>query len=366
MHIKSIAVKNFRNLNLETELSPGLNFVIAGNGAGKSNLLDSIFQLSHGHSFKPSNEGGNINWKSRVNFAKLSAALMQERLYELQLIISELEDRNLRSFSINGRRKARRAFINMVGCVLFAPQDLDIISGSPEVRRSELNDFLSQIDDEYSDSIKSYRLILKNRNKLLQRIADGFADIKELAYWDERLVHFGSNIMFKRNELLEQFRPVLKQQAEDLFNAEVRNLGLEYISKFTAEKGLDAITASFHSKLEDNAYKEISAKKTLYGPHRDDFELNLNKRPLKYYGSRGQQRLAALILKLAMLDFLEQLKGESIILLLDDVMSELDKIHRANLEKILQKMNSQIVITATDKSDFTPEFLASGKILNLL
>ncbi len=364
MQIAQLSLKNFRNLNLETGLKPGINFVIAGNGSGKSNFLDSIFQLGFGHSFKRLSEGGNVNWDSRMDFAKISAKLIRDQQYDLTLVISELEDRNAKTFSINGRNRARKNFLNLMHVVLFAPQDLDIVSGPPDIRRSELDDFMSSFDEDYQDKLKGYRLVLRNRNKLLQRIAEGVAGANELPYWNERLADFGSNIIFRRMELLEKFRPVLTECAGNIFNAEIRDLQIVYLSKFAAD-GAEQIKEALLEKLAENSFKEIAAKRTLYGPHRDDFELLFNKRPLRLFGSRGQQRIAALILKLSMLDFLNRLLEDNAILLLDDIMSELDAKHRSNLEETLTALENQIVITAAHENDFSDEFLGRGELVSL-
>ncbi|MFQ5493007.1 MAG: DNA replication/repair protein RecF [Candidatus Dojkabacteria bacterium] len=373
MHISNIAYKNFRNLNLKARIAPGLNIIVAPNGAGKSNFLDGIHYLSYVKSFRKYLDGSNISLDKKSDFARIDAELVSIDPVKLTIIFSSQEGRNFKRYEVNGISKRKTTFSGNLYAVLFAPHDLDLISGSPEVRRGELDDFINSFDIEFAATLKEYKAVVKQRNKLLARIAEGVAKKGELGYWNDKLIDLGSKVITTRIETLERFLPVLAETARELFNGELNDLSLGYISKFgeiggKGEKDDDyrsKVARRLRQKIEENSFKEIAATKTLYGPHRDDIDITLAGRPVKIFGSRGQQRLAALIFKLAMLVYLEELFNEKLILLLDDVMSELDQKHRENLERILSKMENQIIITGTSTADYTDGFLKRGKRIKL-
>lgn len=366
MFIKELVFKNFRNLNLKLELAPKVNLVIDNNGAGKSNLIDGIYYLANARSFRKFIEGGNITWESKLGFARISALIKNEEEFELAIAFSLLsEGKSSKRLEVNKLPKSRRAFTGMLTCVLFAPHDLDIINGSPDIRRSELDTFLSAVDEYYEEVATQFKQVLRNRNRVLLGIAEGNASRRELSFWNEKLVEMGAVLLYNRINLIRDFNPVLTEKANALFNSELKSLEIAYVSKFAEARNISEAKDMLQLSLQENQHKELAARKSLYGPHRDDFEMMFNLRPVKVYGSRGQQRLAALILKLAMWQFLKNEHGSAPLLLFDDVMSELDRSHRQNLEKVITETDAQVVMTATDESDFTKRFLENACRLEL-
>lgn len=371
MHISALKLKKFRNLDLETDLSPVCNIIVGRNGAGKSNFLDAIHYLAYGKSFKNYTEGTNIEWESKIRFSSIIIELVKDEgedtkeKQKLKVIFSESGDRLHKKYEINGVSKRRSSFIQQVHAVLFTPQSLEMLSGTPGDRRQEIDDFISTINEEYAESLSEYRRVVRNRNKVLQRLQEGLAEQSELFFWTEKLVELAVAILKQRKQTLEEFLPVLEATAKEIYEIEANDFKLAYLSKFF-ELGADVdVEEQFKQKIKEGINKEIRVGRTLYGPHRDDFELFLRGRSLKVYGSRGQQRLGTLILKVAMWDYISKKTDSPALFLLDDIQSELDASNRKKLEDIVNKLDTQVFVTSTDKDFFTKEFLEKAKVIEL-
>lgn len=336
---------------------------MARNGAGKSNFLDAIYHLSRGKSFRTIAEGNAINWDSSLPFARIESHISGSK--KLALILSQLEGQNRKRFEVDGSPKKRLTFVSNIKTVLFAPQDLDIVSGSPDIRRAEIDDFLSQSSKVYEENLREYKQVIVRRNKLLQRIAERKANEKELKFWDEKLVESGTGLIKMRYDTLNRFAPSVIKYSNDLFAGEIGNLRVEYLSRFADSPEADKIADEFLSTIMKGRVKELAAGRTLYGPHRDDLNIVFDNRPIRIFGSRGQQRIAALIIKFAMLKYLSENNQQSPILLLDDIMSELDPKHRHNLEEFIQELGTQCFITGTDESQFSRNFMGKNNNLRL-
>ncbi|KXK25706.1 MAG: DNA replication and repair protein RecF [candidate division WS6 bacterium OLB20] len=361
--VTSVSFQNFRNLTLKTDLSDSVTLIAAPNGAGKSNFLDGLYHLSRARSFRPFTEGNTISWQARIPFARIDASLADGR--KLGLVVSEQSGRQTKRYEVNGAGKRRADFSRHLQTVLFAPQDLDLVSGAPEVRRAELDEFLSMQSRQYENALRDYKKVLRQRNTLLGLILEGRASERELPFWDEQLISLGSELISQRIHLLRGFVPVVRDLAASLFGGEVRDLDLSYESKFADLSGGENIAERFGEKLEQGRLKERAAGRTLYGPHRDDLIISFGGRPMRIFGSRGQQRLAALIIKLAMLDVLRSEEGTTPVLLLDDIMSELDPVHRSNMEQLILDLGIQTVVTGTDTAQFSADFVAKTASVKL-
>jgi DNA replication and repair protein RecF len=238
-------------------------------------------------------------------------------------------------YFVNNVAKRKMDFIGNLRVVLFRPEDIDLVLGSPSVRRNYLDYVLEQADREYRRSSLSYQKGLRQRNKLLERIRDGEAERKQLLFWDKLLIKNGEVITAKREEFLNFVGEKIKK----------RGMPLKlYYDKSTISE----------ARLKQYADNEIGAAKTLVGPHRDEFQFIYQRagkleKDLSLYGSRGEQRMAVLGVKLAELEYLDQsINGEADrpVLLLDDIFSELDHDHREVVLSLLEKQ--QTIITATD------------------
>ncbi|MEK7604957.1 MAG: DNA replication and repair protein RecF [Patescibacteria group bacterium] len=341
MILKAISLQHFRSYTQSTfSFSPQTTIIVGPNTAGKSNLLEAIYLLSSGKSFRAEKDTQMISFGEKIAHVK---AQIGEDKEQLEVIIS---DRGLESasksfskkFLVNGVAKRRVDFAGLLPALLFVPVDLEIISSSPSHRREFLNAVLEVTDKHYRQSLISYEKALRQRNALLDVVREtGIRNDEQFAYWDDLLIENGSYITKKREELIGYF-----------------NSGEKTLLSFSATYEKSEIS---RERLEQYKGPEIGAGVTLVGPHRDDFfvEFMLSgaKQNVKYFGSRGQQRLVVLQLKLLQLTAIEAAIGYRPLLLLDDIFSELDAEHIQDVLSIITKQ--QTIITTTHK-----EFIETG------
>ena len=316
---------------------------------------------------------------------------------ELEILFSPRGDDNsfAKQVRVNGIGRRSMDLIGNLRAVLFLPEDVVLVAGSPGERRRYLDVALCQIDRAYCQHLSLYQKVATQRNSLLRQLRERNAShrdpgvVAQLRFWDEQLVAHGGFVLARRYSFLARLDPAARELHREL-SAGLEHLQLVYLPSFdpgflgeadyrrlsggdvnrqtgrlpeelpTAE-GLQAV---FQAKLESRRSREIAAGATLYGPHRDDLAFLVNERDLRTYGSRGQQRTGALALKLAEVQAMTAETGEAPLLLLDDVMSELDAQRRATLLAALAGVQ-QAVITATDWEDFSSEFRAQAQLLHV-
>ncbi|HOY46491.1 MAG TPA: DNA replication and repair protein RecF [Candidatus Dojkabacteria bacterium] len=361
MIIRKLELKNFRNLDIAIEPSSGFNLILGQNGVGKSNLLDALYHLALVKSFKPYTSRNNVNFNSQ-GFASIKAELDQDGLSkELKIVFSVNEDSERKRLEVNSKPTTRSRFINNLTLILFAPHNTNLLVSTPDVRRSELDDFGSAVDFKYAMKLAEYKNVLRTRNSLLKVVSEGFGKLSELDYWDNKLAQLGGELVILRQELFMLLQPLIKELSSKQFDTELSNIVINYESKM---KGDDPVKI-MSEKITLNRNKEIGAGQSLYGPHKDDFNISSNEKDLKLYGSRGQQRIATLLLKLAMWRYLEQLKQVKPIILLDDAMAELDDENRLKLQDILSGLKAQTFIATTHKEDYSTKLLKKMQIITL-
>lgn len=334
MILKKLTLQNFRSYQKQNfELSASTNLILGNNGAGKTNLLEAIFLLATGSSFRAERDEQMVLYGQEFGRVDGEIHLGGEKsdTSEVSIVLTKPK-----RFLVNGVVKRKMDFIGNLRCVLFRPEDIDLILGGPSTRRDYLDFVLEQVDRDYRRSSLSYKKGLRQRNRLLERIRENQAERKQLLFWDKLLIKNGEIITSKREEYLE------------------------FVSRKTAKRGMSLrlhYDKSVISQLRLRQYgsNELAAAKTLVGPHRDEF-MFIFKRPgklekdLAIYGSRGEQRMAVLGVKLAELEFMDQsIAGEADrpVLLLDDIFSELDHQHREAVFKLLEKQ--QTIITTSDE-----------------
>jgi len=351
--INSLSLKNFRNLNVDVKLSPNVNIIFGENAAGKTNFLDSIYYLCYGKSFRPYAASTEINWDTDSAFGTIAAYFAQSiDLCKIVFSGNNIDKKNTKRFLFGESGTTRNKFTQGKKLILFTPHLLNIIAGTPADRRDELDIFLSNIDYKYAGLLKRYKSIVKNRNKLLQKLQSGYGDNTQLDFWNEKLLLDGTEIITKRIDFFKELDPILDESAKKLFN-KYGDFSLQYFSKFTSG---NSILEEFKTKLNQNLQKEIYAGRTLYGPHREDWAIYLDNRDLKLYGSRGQQRLAALIIKFAFWIYVSKTDDQPIPILLDDIFSELDKKNSEKLQKFFMNLDTQIFITTANKSEIISDW----------
>ncbi|QQG41762.1 MAG: AAA family ATPase [Candidatus Woesebacteria bacterium] len=323
----SIKLSNFRNYKSKyLEFSGGITAIVGPNASGKTNILEALFLLSTGKSFKARTESEMINYGQEI--AKITGSHFAEALRDdpLSLGVMITEGRNAwpkKRLLVNGVPRRMVDFAGNFKTVLFGPWDMDLVTESPSIRRKFLDNVLSQTDREYRRSILSYEKGLRQRNKLLWRIREEGVSRSQLLFWNQLLIKNGDYITKKRTEFI-------------IFVNNLNKIRLEYDKSIISE-----------GRLEQYAEEEVASATTLVGPHRDDFIFFDKERELSAYGSRGEQRMGVLWLKLAELSFIENVTGEKPTLLLDDIFSELDHEHRDVVMELAK--NQQTIITTADE-----------------
>ena len=239
---------------------------------------------------------------------------------------------NKRKYLIDGVSRRRQDILGILPLVLFRPEDVELISGPPDVRRKFLDRLLIQVDKIYSNSLATYDQALRRRNRLLDAIREGSASPYSLTFWDGLLIKHGQVIQEKRRELVEYINELFGKS--ELF----RELTVTY-----------DMSAMSETRLSQYKESELAVGYTLVGPHKDDFQVKAETRDLAVYGSRGEQRMAVLALKMGEIYFMEEKGNRKVLLLLDDIFSELDEVHK---EEVLRVMSGrQVVVTTADEGD---------------
>jgi DNA replication and repair protein RecF len=314
--------------------------------------LEAVFLLSQGTSFQSYPEINLINADVDTEFTKLQGVVDEN---ELEVIISRFKDGTVKKLKINGQNKRNGNFSQVLHSIIFSPNSISLVDGAPEIRRKDLDDFLSSVDKKYYSSLSKYKKVVRNRNKILERLNKQFGSLEELEFWNDKLINLGAEIVGKRLALLGSIHDNITKISKLLLNYGKVNLEISYDSRVDYA---DDVAEDLRKKVFDNLDKEISAEHTLYGPHRDDISFILNGKDLRTLGSRAQQRLSALVYKLALWKTFEKDKNTSTILLLDDIMSELDSEHKAKVEKfLLSHKSTQMIITSSDEKVFSNKFL---------
>lgn len=350
--LTSLVLHNFRSYTKKTwAFSQGASCIVGPNAAGKTNVLEAIMMLATGKSFRAGQDREVIRWGTEV--ARITGEAGGEKV-ELVLTPGFVSGQksSLKKHLVNGIPRRVIDFVGNVRAVLFWPEDLEIVTDSPSIRRRYLDTVLVQVDREYRRNLLSYERGIRQRNKLLDLINEGSASRSQLLFWDQLLIRAGGYITQKRNEYITY---VNKTTLSD------HHFMIAYDKSVISE-----------SRLLQYKDEEVAAKSTLVGPHRDDFGLfskNHSSRDLDAYrdlakfGSRGEQRLAVLWLKLAELSYIDIETGTRPLLLLDDIFSELDEDHRSLVGNIINMQ--QTIITSADKESLPDEVLKAADIIAL-
>jgi len=347
MLLKSIHLQDFRSYKMKKfKFSSGITLVVGPNTSGKTNLLEAIYLLATGRSFRAGVEREMISYGRDIARVKGRVA-GEDGVENLEIVLTVgqvgREKAPKKRYLINGVGKRMVDFVGQFRCVLFGPEDLEIIINSPSVRRGYLDGVLEQVDRDYRRASLSYQKGLRQRNKLLEQIREQGKPRSILFFWDKLLIENGEIITQKREEFI------------DFINQQPGHFG-----RLNLHHDQSVISPQ---RLEKYAEEEVAAGMTLVGPHRDDFVVQIEKRDLHAFGSRGEQRTAVFSLKLAELEFVAQKTGERPVLLLDDILSELDQAHRARIFEVIPKQ--QTIITTTDLSLIGKESLQKVEKVNL-
>lgn len=346
-----LLLKNFRShKKLELDIAP-ITVIVGPNGVGKTNILEAISFLSAARSFRADDKKNLIREKTDFSIIKLD---------DYETIISRLP-RLVATFKIKGVKKRLYDFVGHLPSVIFTPESINIVAGAPADRRRFMDGLLSQIDGNYLKALVKYRKVILRRNRLLSMIGDGQATADELSFWDDELSACADVIIRLREKLTKYLAQELPKVYQ-LFSKKNDKLEVEY--KKQSESPII-------NKLREKRGVEIAVGTTIFGPHRDNLIFRLNGYEAENYASRGELRSIVLALKLAEISFLDKMRLENEdndinqkpILLLDDVYSELDKHHRAQIVALVKKYPT--VITTTDLDHLSADLLKQAKIIEL-
>jgi len=344
-----LLLKHFRShKKLELDLNQ-ITVIVGPNGSGKTNILEAISFISAARSFRSDDKRTLI---------KDGADFCQIRLAELEVIISKVP-RLMAAFKVNDVPKRIYDFVGLLPTVVFTPESLTIVTGSPSERRRFMDLLLSQVSRDYLKALIEYKKVLHRRNHLLACVADGESQENELDFWDEKLSQSGDTIIKQREELISYF-------AEELARVykEIDPKKEELIVSYHCQSGGPVL-----EKLKSRRATELAARTTIFGPHRDDLKFFLNGHDASNYASRGELRSIVMALKLAELKFIAKMKESdsdnehSPILLLDDIFSELDEHHREHIYNLIK--HQRTVLTTTEVGNLSKELVKEATIIEI-
>lgn len=349
MILKSLEIINFRNYRREKiEPASAVNFITGMNAQGKTNILEAIYLGCTGRSFRTLKEKELIKWSSE--HAQITCLFeTYTRSIEVRILINPGQ----KHIEVNGS-SIKGYPLGWPGMVLFTPDDLTMVKGSPGERRRFLDFEIGPFHPRYSHYLSRYNRVLAQRNNLLKDIREKRAERDSLQAWDEQFCLYGSKILSIRLELLKKLIPDIRSLHRQL-TGEMEEIDIRYLSSLNISgiKNEEDIYLRFKSELEGLAKEEIEKVHTLIGPHRDDFSILLNGSEARVYGSQGQQRTIVLTLKLSQILQWHNEISEYPILLLDDVLFELDSSRReALLQRIHGQVQTFVTTTGVEKFDF--------------
>lgn len=343
MRVHRLSTTHFRNLEHETiSCSAGVNLFVGDNGAGKTNLLEALSLFKIGRSFRTGRDTDLIRYGEpfcRVEVrAEKGGAPGETSPDTFSAAIERNGDKRIRIHSKEIDRLSE--LVGLYPCVLFGPQDLDLVSGGPDERRRFLDVTGSTTDRMYLGALRAYRKVLAQRNALLKRPSRR----SERDAWDAELVRRGCEVIGARKALVERLFSHTQRHAEALGLG--HEIALVYESDVLGDIPDDiSLEAQYHARLAGLEDEEIRRGVTLVGPHRDDVRILLGGKDIRRFGSQGQRRLLAVLLRLTELTYADERTGERSILLLDDVFSELDHEASAALRAILED-DHQVFVTS--------------------
>lgn len=352
MKLARLALTDFRNYpHLELEPQPGLNLFIGRNAQGKSNLLEAIAMLGIGKSFRTAHDADTIREGSERAVIRGEVERDDGATIALACTILRTPRGVRKTFNRAGRNVSYAAFLGTLSVVTFVPSDLQLVTGTPALRRAFMNTTLSQQDRGYYRELARYHGALRQKNALLR--APVPPDDALLAVYDETLAGSGAALMSARRDLVA----LLDEAARDVhgsWTSGAETVTLAYRPNVPAEGSLEALREAIAQRLRDVRGVERARRTSVAGPHRDDLAFLLDGRPLATFGSQGQQRTAVLALKVAEYAAMRDRSGSAPLLLLDDLLSELDE-HRA--EAFLAGIGEyeQAYVTATHRPAHVPD-----------
>lgn len=352
MRVKRLALQNFRSYErLEAEFDPGVNLIVGDNAQGKTNLLESIVYLSEGSSYRTRKEEELIRWEA--DYARLEAEISSRRR-DAELVYALFRGPRRRQVMLNGvKQKNALEAEEVLNTVLFCPEDLQILRAGAAARRKFLDSAISQLRPQYKKAVADYQKLYESKSRILRdhflkpSLLETLPDFnRQMAIIGAAIVGYRANYCKKLSLLAEKYHGVCSGGNEKL------TISYQTVSSITDPFAPRQVIFEQIMDHQERHYRaELDSGRCLTGPHKDDFEVFLDGRSLKSFGSQGQTRTAAIALKLSEREIARDDTGEEPVLLLDDVLSELDQ---GRQDFILNELRSgQVFITCCETEKVT-------------
>ena len=341
MNITNFQLQNFRNYDDESiQFTPGINVLVGNNGQGKTNLIEGIYYLLTGKSYRVQREHELLKWEQQEFHLYGDFIVNHHKIF----LESHYRDRKKR-VKINKVSCQRLSdFVGTINVIFFSPDDLVMIKGGPSERRRFLDLHIAQIRPGYVSILNAYNKVLLQKSALLKAHIDKPLKYAQIQLWNDQIIELSKKIILQRVELTTRIQEVADSIYVNL-TSQKEKLKIEYyaLGKKNVQEAISELPELLNQKMD----QEIERQMVLVGPHRDDLHILLDDKPARLYASQGQQRSMVLSLKLGELELIRQEKGEYPLLLLDDVLSELDSFRRNYLIKFIESSRIQTLITMT-------------------
>lgn len=359
MKIKNISINNFRNYEkLSLDFNDNINIFIGNNGEGKTNLLEAIYVLAVTKSHRSYIDKNLIN-EGKI-YSKIEGTIVKkDNNHYFEILINSKGKR----VSIDKvPLKKISDYLSNFTAILFCPDDLELIKGSPSERRKFLNIEIGQLDNKYVIHLNEYNNLIKNRNEYLKTMNIDNPNKEYLEVLNNQIIDKAIKIYEHRFDFISNIEKTMKEIYNKMTNGvlSIKYINTCELNNFDESK----IRKILLEKLSNNLKKEIFLGSTQYGPHKDDFELYIDNKNVKDYGSQGQQRLSVLCIKISELEVFKSISGYYPILLLDDVFSELD-IEKRNKMISLINNDIQVFITSTDIKNINRSLLKNSTVFKI-
>jgi DNA replication and repair protein RecF len=341
MVIQKIHLRHFRNFpQFSCEFSPNLTILLAPNASGKTNLLEAIYFLLAGRGFRESRELELLNFDDPQHASVEGAFLHDETSDKYLISVALIGEAVAKSFFTNKTKVRQNQYLKeLTRAVLFAPQQIEMLTGSPDLRRSYINTILSSYDPEYKKRLANYESAIRRRNKILEKVFDPVQLRQELSFWNTYLIEQAEYITSSRQSYIDFLNSNAVLEKREFEAVYVKN-------EFTLER------------IHDKEDLEQKVRKTLIGPQKDDIEVYMKhdgkRKNMKHFGSRSEQRLSMLWLKINEIIYCEKKLGMRPILLLDDVFSEFDEVNKKLVLKLVRKYQTVATTTEKEIAEFAP------------
>ncbi|WP_296903420.1 DNA replication/repair protein RecF [uncultured Megasphaera sp.] len=363
MMIEAVRLHGFRNYEDETIAFPRAIILLYGkNGQGKTNLLESLYMGGIGKSYRGTADADLIGW-NRDQASVIINFRRSETQQQLKIILSRTAKKEL---WVNETKVPQRELVGTLNEVLFSPDDLQLIKGSPSLRRRFMDMEISQVSRPYYRDLLQYNRAVSQRNLMLKKMK--YEGIHSLEEWDRQIAGFAASIVAKRLEALHKLS-FLAGVLHKRLSRGAEKLDLTYVQPYGGgDTSRQTDPEWYYALLQRRLEEDVRHQSTSVGPHRDDLVFSVGPADLRKYGSQGQQRTAVLALKLSELEYVKSETGEYPVLLLDDVMSELDQDRRQALLDFVRD-RIQTFITTTEPGIFAgmagchPVCIEKGKVL---